>query len=546
VQTVDLQPGQQREVEFPPYQFDVATEPGRISYATAEVSIPHDRLPADDQRFLVVPVVASLPVVFVDQWGQGEDPRHNRYGETFHLRRLLAPLTSQAMRDRQLIQVRHLRIGEVDRDALQDARLVVIAGVPGPETTVPLLREYVEQGGNLILAAGAEFDPAQWNQSGWLDGLGILPAPLDSVTIGRVPDEGPGQVEACQLDFSSLKDQTYFALEGISAEDLRDLYALPFFFKIVNVSLSDETRQAMLPRVREDLRERRRGLEEIRGRLAALGERESRGRLVDADRRQQTELEQQQARLEPHWLLWAKAQQEFQEDRPVEQLAAQSLPTVLARYTNGLPFMVQRRIGRGEVLLVTTGVYRDWNTLSLTNTMLIFDRILRSMLERTLPVRNLGTERSLVLPVAAAERTARVTLSGPDGKEEPLTIDALGPERFGVNVGERVQRGIYRVTASRTQETARGGLEAKLWEVPLAVNGPAEESELVSPAEAELRQRAGQGSGLESAGAVTLGLQQARLVGTDLWKWLMAGVLGCLVLELVVLAWPSLRGERTQ
>ncbi len=95
-QTVELQPGQAREVRLPPYRFDVPVEPGRATFACAEVSIgPHDRLPADDRRVLAVPVVSAMPVVFIDELGSDEDPKRNRFGETFRLRRLLAPVTTR-------------------------------------------------------------------------------------------------------------------------------------------------------------------------------------------------------------------------------------------------------------------------------------------------------------------------------------------------------------------------------------------------------------------------------------------------------------------
>ena len=44
--------------------------------------MPSDRLEIDDSRYLAVPVVAALPVVFVDQYGESEDPKRNRFGET--------------------------------------------------------------------------------------------------------------------------------------------------------------------------------------------------------------------------------------------------------------------------------------------------------------------------------------------------------------------------------------------------------------------------------------------------------------------------------
>ena len=81
-QTIDLQPGQMREVIFPDYQFPAAPgdAEGRhgLRYATVEVSLvkekmPFDRLPGDNSRSIVVPVADSLPVVFVDSQGAREE-----------------------------------------------------------------------------------------------------------------------------------------------------------------------------------------------------------------------------------------------------------------------------------------------------------------------------------------------------------------------------------------------------------------------------------------------------------------------------------------
>ena len=49
---------------------------------------------------------------------------------------------------------------------------------------VPLLREYVEQGGQLVIAAGGEFDPVAWQKRGLARGRGILPAPLEPDFVG--------------------------------------------------------------------------------------------------------------------------------------------------------------------------------------------------------------------------------------------------------------------------------------------------------------------------------------------------------------------------
>ena len=187
---VDLQPGQTAEVLFD-HQFTDPPEPGGVRWSAAKMLLPPDRLEIDDSRSLVVPVVAALPVVLVDQYGEAEDPKRNRFGETHNLRGLLAPQTAHGPRQSRLVRIVRRRFDELDQRDLRDARLVVIAGVSRPESgeTVRLLHDYVEQGGQLILAAGADFDPAAWTQDAWLDGAGILPLPLAAQPLGRTPEE---------------------------------------------------------------------------------------------------------------------------------------------------------------------------------------------------------------------------------------------------------------------------------------------------------------------------------------------------------------------
>ena len=149
-------------------------------FVPLRASIAPDRLAADDQRFLAVPVVAALPVVFVDQYGpEQEDAIQGRLGETRHLRKLLAPKTSRSDAPRQLISVRHITPDELTQDAAGRCpagrrRRPARAAANGARC----LRDYVRQGGQLVIAAGADFDPAAWNDAAWLDGAGILPLPL--------------------------------------------------------------------------------------------------------------------------------------------------------------------------------------------------------------------------------------------------------------------------------------------------------------------------------------------------------------------------------
>jgi len=543
-QTVELQPGQSREVRFPVYQFDVPTEPGRPTFVPAEVSIPHDRLPGDDRRFLMVPVVAALPVVFVDQYGADEDPQRNRYGETFRLRRLLTPVTSRGQKERQLVEVRHVKIDQLDRDLLDDARLVVVAGVSDPAVAVSLLREYVAQGGCLMMAAGGRFDPVAWTNAAWLGGLGILPAPLKAEPVGQLPGDASKPLEPFQIDPASLVHE-YFLLEHISREEMEDLYRLPYFFKAVVADMSDEVLNGMFRTVTEHIEKQRAALGEINKRLEELTAAQTKGVFTEADRKKRTRLEQERAGLKPRWLLCSPTQDNH-EDRTLSprELAERTRPTVLASFTNRVPLMIRRRIGLGRVLFVSTGVHRSWNTWTTTNAVLVFDRVFRRLLQETLPDRNISSTQRLVVPVAAVERRARFTLQSPDDRAMPVPVDALGPDHYGVTISNLASRGIYRLTAHETNNAGSSGPAFKMWEIPLAVNGPADESELDTLDEAGLAERMGQAEYQWVGGGQLVGLPTGASQGRDLWKWMMLAVLAGLLVELLILAWPALAGER--
>jgi hypothetical protein len=196
------------------------------------------------------------------------------------------------------------------------------------------------------------------------------------------------------------------------------------------------------------------------------------------------------------------------------------------------------------VLFVSTGVFRQWNTLTSVNAVVLFDRIFRDLLERTLPRRNLTTTERVVVPVAVEQREARFTLTDPAGGQQWVSADALGSDRYGIVVRNLPQRGFYRIAAAGPQPGATPAAAGPP-EVLLAVNGPAQESELKTLDEAGLRERMEGAQYHWIAGEESIRLLSAQLAGEELWKWLLAAMLGCLVLEMAVLGWPLAGRERT-
>ncbi len=541
VQNIDLQPGQIREVVFPEYEFPRSPGPGRGRYAAVEVSIPRerigfDRLPADNRRVMVAPVADSLPVVFVDSVGNHEDSKKKIFGDTFWLRRWLAPPSSSPGQDRPLVETRHLAVDQLSRTALADARLVVLAGIsrPSPDA-VSLLKEYVEQGGNLILAAGGSFDPAAWTETAWQDGLGILPVPLEPAAWGYAREDrrwSTSKTAPLTLKFGSLAHH-YFRPEGVGDDDLRDALGPPVLFQKIVVAHCDQA---------------------VQDRVAAAADnyfRTQRKELAELDRQWAAEipggglkhwiadLDQKRQKIQPSWLTWKQAETAGEGDSiPVDELAQRARPAVLARYNNDMPMLLRRQWGKGQILFLTTSLSPEWTTLhDLPQSAWLMDRIARCVLAETLTAWNVSSEKGLVVPVAAAERQDRFTLIDAEGKPHALRVDALGGERFGIGLADLTERGIYRVRAQRNDDAGQGD-GALLWEVPLAVNGPAEESQLI-PME---RAQSGEKSFVD-ASAHAESTTPMQLQGVDLWKWLIGLMLVLLLAELLLAARSASRVE---
>lgn len=552
--SVDFSPteegaGAARQVEFQ-HVFNALAElpePERPVFVSLKATITSDNLPQDDSRYLIVPVVAALPVVFVDQYGDQEDASRNRLGETRHLRKLLAPKTARSDAPKQLVKVRHLRPDQLSRDLLADARVVIMAGISSPGENVSLLREYVQQGGQLLLAAGGGFDPQAWNDEAWLDGMGILPLPLASEPIGETPEAAGNKLKPFFLSFESLRGEKLFELPNVSEEELRDVYSEPFFFKAVQADASTEALAAAAEKQQAQLAEE----------LAVLAEIETHKEAAEAKRNQLTEEElrtlmadeAREKELRPSWVTWTgpalaaheAAPDADARDRQVAQLLAAEAPRVLARFTSeaGPPFLAEKRVGQGRIVFCATGLQSAWNTLPQSNAIFVFDRLIRGMIRATLPERNLAARERLTLPLPSNERDVSVKLVRP-GVEQPETLDAgfIGAEQRGVTLTGLDQRGIYRIVARRTGADA---LEEKpLWEIAFAVNGSPDESELTPLARTKFEELAAD-TPLRWVGEnESITLAGEAFYGQSTWWWLALVVLALLLVEMSILAWPRL------
>jgi hypothetical protein len=224
-------------------------------------------------------------------------------------------------------------------------------------------------------------------------------------------------------------------------------------------------------------------------------------------------------------------------ERKPEDLAAESAATVIGRFDDGTPFLVERSIDRGTVVFCATGLQSSWNTLTRSRAVIVLDRTARSLLGRTLPVRNFDTSAVVLLPLRPQGAGTYLQLVRPGDRHEALGVDALGDDKYAVVLRNLSERGVYRVVARQAETDAATGQVAEkvVWETPLAVGGPEQESELAALPREEAT------AAVDAAHVRLLdrddpiSVEGATVGGRNLWKWLLLAVLIGLVGELAAI-----------
>ncbi|MBI1347751.1 VWA domain-containing protein [bacterium] len=515
-QVVELSADQTRELEFS-HRFEVAGEPGRPQWNTATIAITtddpsQDRLLADNSTTIVVPVLDAVPVVFIDEYGSEEDAKRGRIGETYALRHLLAPRIASDEAPRRLIHIEHVRPENVTEELLETARLVVMAGVQSPEPCADVLREYVQQGGPLAILAGGDFDPQAWLAWGWRDGQGILPLPLGPEPVGSLPTAAT-KLHPFFVDFASLQHRD-FLIEGEDPETLAGLFETTPFFKAIPVLAEPSLMDNGVAMRASDLR------------AARAKDGQTSGPVTP----------------EPTWWRWRSSPTAANESLTPEQQAERERPRVLARYTNPpLPWVVERQIGAGTVLFFSSGVTSDWNLLRSSSAMYVFHRALFRLMSGTLAKRNLQTGERFIWPQAAAGHV-RYELRQPDGRIEPLAIEALGANLSGLVIRQTRTNGVYAIQTQST-EAATTDRDSTTTIARWSVQAPTSESELMGAAPYDMRTA----TASSSVGVLEQGepirLEGGSRRGERLWRWSILASLFGLCGEMLILGTSGGRKE---
>lgn len=135
--------------------------------------IPHDQLPRDDERSLLVRVIPKVHVLLVD----GKAGRGPRDCESFFLQEALQPVEPM-LREKFFIQTRVISAGELDATRLDEYDVIVLANVPDvSRNVVQSLDRLVRDGRGLIVLPGDQVNVKFYNKQ-LLETVNLLPAML--------------------------------------------------------------------------------------------------------------------------------------------------------------------------------------------------------------------------------------------------------------------------------------------------------------------------------------------------------------------------------
>jgi hypothetical protein len=142
-----------------------------------------DRLPADDQRTMIVAARRRFDVLLVD----GQPSRSPAESATFYLQHALQPVGATEVRD-FFVQVTTVSLAELATKQWEDYQAVMFADVPElPAPVVAALERYLRRGGGAVFFPGPNTRAAHYNQV-LLDRQGLLPARLGDA-VGALPPD---------------------------------------------------------------------------------------------------------------------------------------------------------------------------------------------------------------------------------------------------------------------------------------------------------------------------------------------------------------------
>jgi hypothetical protein len=524
-----------------------------------------DALAEDNRVSELVPVVSRVTVVCIDEHGENEDPRVGDVGETFAMRQLLAPIAADDATAAPLFEMVHRSPDGVSRELLASAQLVVLAGVADPGGLLPLLQEYVSQGGPLIVSAGGAFDPVLWQQA--LDGADrrLLPATFDGTSWGETPESARGSVKTAFLNVETLQGEDFW-IEGEPRDVLAGvLSTVPFFRAVHAEPRSASTDEPLAPP----------------GSLSSKARPDSiaaETRPVDptGSTTQTATVSESGSGAAPTWWQWRQpGGPALRHGTRSDRNDASVSPTrVLARWSDPpWPWMIESTELGGRVVLMTSSLTSNWNLWRSSAAMYVWHRLATRLIRDTLPLHRGTVGQTVAIPMQTIPNVP-YAINSPQGSRSLVSVEALSATARGITLRRALMAGVYRISpdtaeaaltvggisesasspqppqasegnpvstlANQGSAVGSAGASASQTRSPetrlFLMQAPPEESQLQTMTPADLR-AATAGTSIDVLGPTdTLSLIGSGPSGRPLWRWCALGLLTAMLLEWALLS----------
>ena len=198
---------------------------------------------------------------------------------------------------------------------------------------------------------------------------------------------------------------------------------------------------------------------------------------------------------------------------------------IVARFDSGAPALLEAPVGKGRLLVLTSGWQPEDSQLALSSK---FVPLLYSLLELTGGLTTAPSQYLVGDPVALTGAPgAELTLRAPDGKTVPIAAGAT-------NFTQTLQPGVYTITSATPPKSFAVNLDpAESRTLPLSVD--------------ELEHRGAPVAATVPVNAAGEAKRQAILQSSEaesrqkLWRWLIAAALAVLVGESALAGWTARR-----
>ena len=197
--------------------------------------------------------------------------------------------------------------------------------------------------------------------------------------------------------------------------------------------------------------------------------------------------------------------------------------TVAAHLDTGDPFIVEKQFGKGRVIQCCTACDDDWSNLPARPVYLpLMQQLVTYLASTVYPPRNVGVGQQLaaLLRLENADKTAIIT--DPEGRRHEIKAQPRDDHCL-VEFGRTELPGLY-VLETPDNETIHFVVNTSSKESDLSLLDDAEFSELALQMQAQPVSSAEQ----------YLQLDIRRRFGREIWKWLLAGLLALVFVEVVL------------